>query len=496
MLTAPTTSTNHNAPAPAAAADEEEDRDYDVCVFACTGECGRNVARQIVLLCGDGEHRRRHPHRRRRRQHRDGGGGDDDERLSVLLAGRNVEKVRAVHSDLLLSLIESAAEDKFVRLDVHPEPVNVDDDEALRVLARKTYALVNCVDTLAHPRALLGVAEACIAAGTHYADPAATLETIVPVYALRTQQSSAGHKKKKCRIVPGCGFDYAFPDVALAQAERAFRSICDEEPTKAQLTCKIKTGPLGVKWHRHIVERYFRHEDDDEANPVARTRPSGQLKLEDILPPTPKAPVFAYSDLLSAWTVPWFKAKDAVRFLHSRRSLSEIDVRIALPGELWRAALYVAYASTVLVPVLALTVFAKVCRIRLLQRLIIYASPTLSLGALTDDEDLRLRAADETRAELLVVIKSETDHDDGFFYHVSGPSPHHVNHLCLALAGLELSRISADDDDRTSGRCGVLAPAQALSDTDFWTRLCGAAPLEVESGAMKRKPSLLEYIQY
>jgi short subunit dehydrogenase-like uncharacterized protein len=233
---------------------ESTERKADICVYACTGHCGKNVAR---LICQHGD-------------------------ATLLLAGRNVDKVRAVYRELLTDQQGSNCQ-----LIMHPDPVSVDNDEALEDLTKRTRLLVNCIDLQAHVRALTGVAEACVKTNTHYLDLVTTVEKMVPIFILENACSAI--------IVPGCGFDYAVPDVALALAEQVFRKRYSEDPESVQLTLKLRTGALGMKWPLHVVERFFK-----ESPAPIKAPPS---KAETLLPPSLETAILSYSDPLSSWTI-------------------------------------------------------------------------------------------------------------------------------------------------------------------------------------------------
>lgn len=408
---------------------DEDNKRSDICVFACTGHSGKNVAR---LICENG--------------------GTPKDRV-LLLAGRDVDKVRTLYHDLM---VEQQQNNTAVKIVVYPKPVSVDDDAALQALASQTRVLVNCVDVLAHYRALVGVAEACINTGTHYLDSATTPALLSSLFALKAAD--------KCAIVPGCGFDYALPDVAVAVAERSFQKKYGENPTCVQLLFKIRTGPLGIKWPLHLVSRYFlcRKQHSPKSN-----KGVGASSI-----PSRKASILTFDKHFSSWTIPWFTAKDALQFLHYQRTKSaNIDARLALPEQRWRSVFYVIYTLAVLIPVLGIVMLAKVSRFYMLQRFILYVLPALTLGVLTDNDDVRRRAARDTCADFVMLLQS--DHYC-WTYRVFGPFIDHIHQLCLTLAALELA-------ERKDDRGGVLTPAQALLDTGFWTKLQSLAKLEVQS---------------
>ena len=201
----------------------------DICVYACTGKYGSRVAHLICELA------------------------ERDEQTTLLLAGRNLDKVQALREELVSQARQG--EQGNVRVLVHPEAVDVDNTEALYAMASRAHVVANCVKLEAHPRACTAVAEACSATGSHYLDVATTLTSMAPIFASTPSSSES-------KLVPGCGFDYAFFDVAVDEALQALKSTHGEavSPEKLQLVLAVRPGPLGFKWLLDSVDSYFKVE--------------------------------------------------------------------------------------------------------------------------------------------------------------------------------------------------------------------------------------------
>ena len=107
----------------------------------------------------------------------------------------------------------------------------------------------------------------------------------------------------------------------------------------------------------------------------------------------------------------------------------------------------------------------------MLRRCLLLLLPTMTLGFLCDDQALRRRANMQNRVELVIVLRDDKGHE--LCCHVKGPSPTLLNPLCVVFAALELAKL-------TNGQGGVLTPAQALCETDFWTRLQNASELKLQ----------------
>lgn len=401
--------------------------DADICVFACTGSSGGDVARGLVELA--------------------------DTPTTLLLAGRNVANVRFVQEELL------KIQNDNVKIMVHSEAVDVSDDDALQALVLRARVVVNCIAVDSHPRALEGMAEACAKAGVHYLDLATQREHFAPLFELKPSGAS--------RIIPACGFDYAFMDVAMSQAERAFSERYNGVlPNKVQLTLAVHTGPLGMKFPLDLVDSYL------HAKPKPRPLSSSRVPVQR--PTRQSSSAFlAYIKALSSWSIPWPLGGDSTTFLLSRRqwSSTNVDARLALPQSLWRGAGLLVYAAVVAAIFIPLLIAARFLRIEMLHRCLLWLLPTVTLGFLCDDKELRRRANIENRVELVIVLRNDKGQE--LCCHVKGPSPTLLNQLCLVFAALELVKL-------TDGEGGALTPAQALCETDFWYRLQNAGELKLQ----------------
>jgi hypothetical protein len=395
----------------------------DICVYACTGKTGCLVARRIVELA--------------------------DTPTTILLAGRNVSRVQELHKELLFS-------SQNVKVLAYPFSVNVDDGDALETLVSYARVVVNCVDVEAHVQAQFRVAKVCAKSGVHYLDLAERYWAASPLFALESSS----------RIVPACGFDYALPDVAVAQAEHIFQSK-RHIPHHVQVTLAIRTGPLGMKWPLQVMASYLQPDRQEKEPPSRVQRPATKS--------TACGPLIAYSEPLSSWSIPWLLARDTMGFLLHQRGwpFKNMDIRLALPQSLWRAVFLVFYGMLVALFLWPLIAVARAFQIKLLQKFILCILPTVSLGFFCNDEDLIWRASMAIRVHVAIMLSDDKGND--LCYCVSGQSLKLLNSDCMALAALELAKMTGGE----SG--GVLTPAQALdADTDFWTRLCHSRQLQVQ----------------
>ncbi|GIL45619.1 hypothetical protein Vafri_2824, partial [Volvox africanus] len=182
---------------------------------------------------------------------------------------------------------------------------------------------------------------------------------------------------------PGCGFDYAVPDVAAAVAERRFKEAFGRAPTRVRQVFVIRPGPQGtafsVKWidallakpHRsrqsNTSERSAGHQTTpkvnaptsheprclgiasaatgkdvanllsaDSCNAYARSGATTAFAAADSflnlmedsdLPPLVPGcgPWLSYCPDLRAWTVPFPLGGAAARFLFARRQEEEVQ---------------------------------------------------------------------------------------------------------------------------------------------------------------------------
>ena len=312
---------------------EEDDR-ADICVYACTGKFGSRVAHVICGALAD----------------------DDDENTNnttttLLLAGRNLAKVRALRDELLARIVVPRARAKVAsRILVHPEAVPVENQDALDTLASRARVLVNCIKVIGvdaqQQEAATWIAMACLKASTHYVDIAVTLSAMAPIWACGQQQHADATSTAK--LVPACGLDYAFFDVAVSRAEQAWADMYAAgtstiaSPKKMQVVLAILPGPLGFKWRVHSIDFFFRSEKHSAKQQLhnnerrAGTAPVPR-KLPPPSPPPPpqqtRTPLVTYCAPALAWSVPWFVGRDALRFLIWQRNpkIQQLDARLALP---------------------------------------------------------------------------------------------------------------------------------------------------------------------
>jgi short subunit dehydrogenase-like uncharacterized protein len=409
----------------------------DICAYACTGDNGRQIVRQIVKHA--------------------------ETPTILLLAGRNVQSVRALQSELL-------RENTKVDIRVYSEAVNVDDDDALQSMVSQVRGIVvNCIAEGSHPREFVGVAEACARQNVSYMDMTAIYSSFGILFYDQTLQNDDSSK-----LVPACGFDYAFHDVAVLQAERAFLDRFNNAADKVQVTMALRTGPLGVKWRLSFAEKILRAESRDAPQSNATTTGTSPVSKQQLPSPTAgsSARLLAYITPLNSWSIPWPLGGDAVTFLLSRRNWSSenVDVRMALPQSLWRAAFLLVYGLSMVACFGPLFAVARFLRIKLLQKCLLWLLPTISLGFFCADDDLVRRANDSSRVELLVSLKSAKGQE--LSYHVTVPWEN-LHPLCVSLAALELAALK----DRETG---VLTPAQALGNTEFWSRLRKACNIVIQ----------------
>ena len=132
----------------------------------------------------------------------------------------------------------------------------------------------------------------------------------------------------------------------------------------------------------------------------------------------------------------------------------------------------------ILYPLLALAYRANIAW---LQWLLLKMLPIVSFGFFTEENEATERVVCEARAELYVTITSTNpkvssngEDDVEFLFQVSSPSLY-LEHECAAIAAMELAIV------KEGGPMGVLTPAQALEDTDFWKRLQQVGHLKIHT---------------
>lgn len=437
----------------------------DICVYGCTGNFGSNVARLICELAVDTD------------TANDSG---EEHTLTLLLGGRNPVKVQRVGDELLLHNAKKKLGDSKVAAKVrvlsHPKAVTVDDPDALADLARLTRVLVNCTKIISNEnsqRSTARIAEACLKANTHYVDIATTLPAIAPV--ISCANSIPGSKSK---LVPACGFDYAFFDVAAAKAEQALadmrgRSICN--PKEIQMVLAILPGPQGFKWRVDSIGDYF---EKEQLKKNGRT--SAYIYEVPPLAEQPTVPFLSYCSPAGSMSIPWFLGRDVVRyFIHLRKpqTYSQIDARLALPRQPWRAAacgFYAVFLALVFYPLLRIAYWINFAWS---QQLLLKAITILSFGFFTENIEEMTEAIHKVQAKLYITLTSIdtcNGQDVKLLYQVSAPSVY-IEHECAAIAAMELAK------DTKVDRTGILSPAQALTGTDFFQILQDRGFLKVSA---------------
>jgi short subunit dehydrogenase-like uncharacterized protein len=421
----------------------------DICIFACTGVHGRGVAREI---CQEATTRSRQP-------------------LKLLLAGRNLSKVREVRDDLLLELQQEQQQADETRKDavsiqVYPKPVDVSDDLSVQAMAARARVVANCIDIRAHPRALVGVAEACSRAGTHYLDIATAFKYVAPLLRVSPDRSL---------VIPQCGVDFALYDFAIFQAEQSFLQRYGEVPCKLEFTLALRPGEMGIKWPIQGIEARLRSSSKTKTSPRrAKTDDSAQLPRQ-----SPQK-FLKYCSQLASWSIPWFLANICVESILDRRgsTLQHRDVRLALPRSLLRTLFYAMYYIPLLLLLVPVGILIHYSKNDMLINLFLRCLPALSLGLITDNRDLAAQWMEKgMEFELVLLLKSEKQVPQQVLcYRASGKTGSFLNQLCMALASLELASI----DELKVGEGGVQTPAQAMGETGFWPRLRRIGEIGVE----------------
>ncbi|GIL94311.1 hypothetical protein Vretimale_555 [Volvox reticuliferus] len=241
------------------------------------------------------------------------------------------------------------------------------DNEALYAMAASTAVVASAVRTNS-AIASDAVITACLAAGTHYTDlqpkPGA-LRHIVARFDKAARDAAV-------LLAPGCGFDYAVPDVAAAVAERRFQEAFGRAPARVRQVFIVRPGPQGMafstKWIDALLTNHTKprrsHATTQSLDVNAATSPEAQrlrpvastvtgrgvpnlgtadnchvyarsgadtpcaaadsyltlVKESDLPPLVPgRGPLLSYCPELRAWTVPFPLGGAAARFLFARR---------------------------------------------------------------------------------------------------------------------------------------------------------------------------------
>ncbi len=175
-----------------------EEREFDVIVFGATGFVGRLVAEYLA--------------------------GHGGEPLRIGLAGRSQEKLERVRAELG----ERAAELPLVVADSS-------DAASLAAMARRTKVVATTVGP--YHKTGLGLVEACIGAGTDYAD--LTGEVLFVHESMELHDSAV---QNGARIVHSCGFDSIPSDMGVYLL---YRTAADDGAGELGETTLVVTGMKG-----------------------------------------------------------------------------------------------------------------------------------------------------------------------------------------------------------------------------------------------------------
>ena len=176
------------------------ERDFDVVVFGATSVTGRRVAAYLA-----------------ERAEEDGikwaAGARDAGKVARVLAEEGVEAPATIVAD-------------------------VSDAASLKEMAQRATAVVNLVG----PYTLYGrpVIEACVAAGTHYAD----LTGEIPFVSRIQAEFDAAARDAGMKLVQVCGFEALPPDLAVLLAAEAAEERWDEALTEVDLELRMQEVPM------------------------------------------------------------------------------------------------------------------------------------------------------------------------------------------------------------------------------------------------------------
>jgi hypothetical protein len=179
--------------------------------------------------------------------------------IVIVLAGRNPFKLAAM-LPTLQQQADAASTPRRVRLEVLPVPVDVagdggqggDGGSNLRALALAAPVLLNCIRPVEYEWSERVMA-ACAEASTAYLDLCARpafLSAVREMFAADgggaaappPSSSSSSSSPAPAPLVPGCGFDYALPDVGTWHALQAYRARNGGRmPTRVRTTFLVHT---------------------------------------------------------------------------------------------------------------------------------------------------------------------------------------------------------------------------------------------------------------
>jgi short subunit dehydrogenase-like uncharacterized protein len=175
------------------------ERDLNVVVFGATGITGRRVAEYLAARAPELD-------------------------ASWAAAGRSAEKVKSVLADA----------------DVTPPEIvvaDVGDRDSLAEMASRARVVLNLVGP--YTRYARPVIEACVAAGTHYAD----LTGEIPFAREAINAFHAPAAERNVKVIEICGFEALPPDLATLLAVETARERHDEALADVEVLLSIKQPP-------------------------------------------------------------------------------------------------------------------------------------------------------------------------------------------------------------------------------------------------------------
>jgi hypothetical protein len=175
--------------------------------------------------------------------------------IVIVMAGRNPHKLQAMLPALALQAAKLAKREvslacRRVQFEVLPVPVDVaspGDGSGLRTLALAAPVLLNCIRPVAYEWSER-VMSACARERTAYLDLCARpafLDAVRELFSVGEDGEDGDDQPPPPPLVPGCGFDYALPDVATWYALRAYarRHGPSRPPASVRATFLVRTPP-------------------------------------------------------------------------------------------------------------------------------------------------------------------------------------------------------------------------------------------------------------
>ncbi|GLC34609.1 hypothetical protein PLESTB_001242800 [Pleodorina starrii] len=207
-------------------------RRYDIALLGATGTYGALSARQLLLWAPPG--------------------------ARIALAGRDLDKLRGLRASLTQRSTPrdldscrrdggggSGSERPGPEVSVYEQAVDMYDEEALRALAASTAVLASAVraDGAAASDAVIA---ACVAEGAHYTD----LQPKPGALCHIAERFDSAARAARVLLAPGCGFDYAVPDVAVAITERRCEDVLGASPRWVRKVFAVRPGQQGPAFRR------------------------------------------------------------------------------------------------------------------------------------------------------------------------------------------------------------------------------------------------------